>query len=157
MISWLHNITYKNGNIPMVNDSTFDIAPNSEKLFLYAKGLEISNQEIPLSDSGYRKITSYNYELLLDIGNIGPDYQPGHGHSDTFNFELLKNGIPIFVDTGISTYEKNNLRQRERSTSSHNTVQIENLEQTQVWGWLSSSEKSQKLLILKEKYNLNRS
>ena len=39
MISWLHNITYKNGNIPMVNDSTFNIAPNSEKLFLYAKGL----------------------------------------------------------------------------------------------------------------------
>ena len=152
MISWLHNITYKNGNIPMVNDSTFDIAPNSEKLFLYAKGLGISNQEIPLSDSGYRKITSYNYELLLDIGNIGPDYQPGHGHSDTFNFELLKNGIPIFVDTGISTYEKNNLRQRERSTSSHNTVQIENLEQTQVWDGFRVAKRA-KVNILKEKYN----
>jgi len=152
MISWLHNITYKNGNIPMVNDSTFNIAPNSEKLFLYAKELGISNQEIPLSDSGYRKITSYNYELLLDIGNVGPDYQPGHGHSDTFNFELLKNGIPIFVDTGISTYEKNNLRQRERSTSSHNTVQIENLEQTQVWDGFRVAKRA-KVNILKEKYN----
>jgi hypothetical protein len=152
MISWLHNITYKNGNIPMVNDSTFNIAPNSEKLFLYAKGLGISNQEIPLSDSGYRKITSYNYELLLDIGNVGPDYQPGHGHSDTFNFELLKNGIPIFVDTGISTYEKNNLRQSERSTSSHNTVQIENLEQTQVWDSFRVAKRA-KVNILKEKYN----
>ena len=33
MISWLQNITYKNGNIPMVNDATFKIAPNSKKLF----------------------------------------------------------------------------------------------------------------------------
>ena len=152
MISWLHNITYNNGNIPMVNDSTFNIAPNSEKLFLYAKGLGISYQEIPLSDSGYRKINSYNYELLLDIGNVGPDYQPGHGHSDTFNFELLKNGIPIFVDTGISTYEKNNLRQKERSTSSHNTVQIENLEQTEVWDGFRVAKRA-KVNILKEEYN----
>ena len=34
MISWLQNITYKNGNIPMVNDATFNIAPNSKELFL---------------------------------------------------------------------------------------------------------------------------
>ena len=34
MISWLCNITYKNGNIPMVNDATFNIAPNSKKYLL---------------------------------------------------------------------------------------------------------------------------
>ena len=47
-----------------------------------------------------------NYELFIDVGNIGPDYQPAHAHSDTFNFELIKGDNPIFVDTGISTYEK---------------------------------------------------
>ena len=56
MISWLHNITYKNGNIPMVNDATFNIAPNSKNIFSYAKHLGINSQNIPLSDSGYRKI-----------------------------------------------------------------------------------------------------
>ena len=134
MISWLHNITYKNGNIPMVNDATFNIAPNSGKLFSYAKYLGIQNQNIPLSDSGYRKINSNNYELLIDVGNVGPTYQPGHAHSDTFNFELIKNSNPIFVDTGISTYEKNAIRQYERATHSHNTVKIGYKEQTQVWG-----------------------
>lgn len=133
MISWLNNITYMNGNIPMVNDATYTIAPNSEKLFSYAKYLGIQNQNIPLSDSGYRKIQSKHYELFIDIGEVGPDYQPGHAHSDTFNFELIKNGNPIFVDTGITTYEKNSIRQSERSTHSHNTVKIGSKEQTQVW------------------------
>ena len=77
MISWLCNITYKNGNIPMVNDATFNIAPNSKKIFTYAKHLGINSQDIPLSDSGYRKINSNNYELLIDVGNVGPILSTG--------------------------------------------------------------------------------
>ena len=118
----------------MVNDATFNISSTSEELFSYSKSLGIKSKIVPLSTSGYRKINSNQYELFIDVGNVGPDYQPGHAHSDTFNFELLKNEIPIFVDTGISTYEKNVIRQNERSTFSHNTVQINNIEQTQVWG-----------------------
>ena len=33
MISWLGEVTFENGDIPCVNDSTFNIAPNSEELF----------------------------------------------------------------------------------------------------------------------------
>jgi len=153
MISWLQNITYKNGNIPMVNDATFNIAPNSKKIFSYAKHLGINSQVIPLSDSGYRKINSNNYELLIDVGNVGPSYQPGHAHSDTFNFELMKRGIPIFVDTGISTYEKNVNRQEQRSTQSHNTVKIGSKEQTQVWGGFRVAKRA-KITHLIEKPNL---
>ena len=152
MISWLHNITYKNGNIPMLNDATFNIAPNSKKILTYAKHLEIKSQYIPLSDSGYRKILSKHYELFIDLGDIGPDYQSGHAHSDTFNFELIKNGNPIFVDTGISTYEKNNKRQEERSTHSHNTVQIGAKDQTQVWGGFRVAKRA-KITHLIEKPN----
>ena len=106
MISWLQNITFCNGKIPMVNDSTYNIALSSNKLFSYSKYLGIRHKKIPLSDSGYRKIMYDNYELFIDVGNIGPDYQPAYAHSDTFNFELIKGDNPIFVDTGISTYEK---------------------------------------------------
>ena len=134
MSSWLQNITYNNGEIPMVNDSTYHISSTSEELFVYSKSLGIKSKTVPLSTSGYRKINSNKYELFIDVGNVGPDYQPGHAHSDTFNFELIKNGSPVFVDTGISTYEKNVIRQSERATCAHNTVQIDNIEQTQVWG-----------------------
>ena len=134
MSSWLQNITYNNGEIPMVNDSTYHISSTSEELFVYSKSLGIKSKTVPLSTSGYRKINSNKYELFIDVGNVGPEYQPGHAHSDTFNFELMKNGSPVFVDTGISTYEKNFIRQSERATCAHNTVQIDNIEQTQVWG-----------------------
>jgi len=137
----------------MLNDSTFNIAPNSKKIFSYAKHLGINSQNIPLSDSGYRKINSNNYEILLDIGNVGPSYQPGHAHSDTFNFELIIDGNPIFVDTGISTYEKNAIRQYERATSSHNTVKIGSKDQTQVWGGFRVAKRA-KITHLIEKHNL---
>jgi len=153
MISWLCNVTYKNGDIPMLNDATFNIAPNSKKIFSFAKHLGINSQDIPLSDSGYRKINYNNYELLIDVGNVGPSYQPGHAHSDTFNFELIKNGNPIFVDTGISTYEKNDIRQYERATHSHNTVKIGDKEQTQVWGGFRVAKRA-KITHLIEKPNL---
>ena len=153
MISWLCNITYKNGDIPMVNDATFNIAPNSENIFSYAKHLGINSQNIPLSDSGYRKINSNNYELFIDVGNVGPSYQPGHAHSDTFNFELTKDDNPIIVDTGISTYEKNYNRQEQRSTHSHNTVKIGSKEQTQVWGGFRVAKRA-KITHLIEKSNL---
>ncbi len=149
MITWLQNITFRSGKIPMVNDATYNIAPSSNQLFSYAKNLGILNQKIPLSDSGYRKIISGNYELFIDVGNVGPDYQPAHAHSDSFNFELIKGGNPIFVDTGISTYEKNKRRQEERSTDSHNTVEISSQNQTQVWDGFRVARRA-KIINLKE-------
>ena len=134
MNSWLQNTTYQNGDIPMVNDSTYNIAPFSNKLFSFTKKIGVPNLLQPLSDSGYRKIHSKKYELFVDVGNIGPNYQPGHAHSDTFSFELQVMNSPIFVDTGITTYEKNIKRQNERETASHNTVKINDWEQSEVWG-----------------------
>jgi len=152
MISWLRNITYNNGSIPMVNDATFDIAPTTKELFDYAKKLGIESQYILLSDSGYRKINCNNYELFIDIGNIGPNYQPGHAHSDTFNFELTKDNRPFIVDKGISTYNNNYIRQMQRSTQSHNTVKIGPKEQTQVWGGFRVAKRA-KIVSLFEKTN----
>lgn len=134
MCAWINEVTFENGDIPMVNDSAFNIAPNTNKLLLYAMKLGIKSKPVKLLDSGYRIIKKKKYELFVDVGNVGASYQPGHVHSDTFSFILYINKLPIIVDKGISTYEKNNLRQLERSTISHNTVQIDKFEQTEVWG-----------------------
>ncbi len=153
MLSWLEQITYKSGNIPMVNDCAYDIAPSSKKLFKYAQELRVNwNKNSELSDSGYRKVKKDNYELFIDVGNVRPSYQPGHAHSDTFNFELYYNNKPLIVDVGTSTYEKNELRQLERSTQSHNTVQIEKYEQTEVWGGFRVARRA-KIIDIVEKDN----
>lgn len=134
MLSWLNNITYRNGDIPLLNDSAFGIAPSSQDLFKYAKKFNLECKTIPLKDSGYRKIIKDDIMCIIDVGNIGPEYIPGHAHSDTFNFEVRIKDIPFIVDTGISTYESNNQRTIERSTFSHNTVKINDIEQSEVWG-----------------------
>jgi hypothetical protein len=134
MLGWLKTITYSDGSIPLLNDSANCIAPISQDLFDYACLLDIPPMILPLHASGYRTIKTPDYECILDIGNIGPDYIPGHAHSDTFNFELHINHKPLIVDTGTSTYESNPYRNSERSTSAHNTVMINGLEQSEIWG-----------------------
>lgn len=134
MLGWLNTITYKNGAIPLLNDSANKIAPTTKELNDYATSLKIKIKKLDLSESGYRKIENDKYEMIVDVGNIGPDYIPGHAHSDTFNFEVHIENKPFIVDTGTSTYETNERRIGERSTASHNTVQLEGLEQSEMWG-----------------------
>ncbi|TMM29145.1 hypothetical protein FDT66_12210 [Polaribacter aestuariivivens] len=152
MLSWIKEVTFKNGDIPMVNDSAFDIAPSTKELVLYGEELNLIIENVKLLDSGYRMFKKNNFELFVDVGNVGASYQPAHVHSDTFNFVLYVNQNPIFIDTGLSTYEKNELRQLERSTAAHNTVQIEDIEQTQVWGGFRVAKRAE-VTSLKENKN----
>lgn len=133
MQGWLLCMTYQNGSTPHVNDATFSISSSTNTIVNYAKDLELNTKSSQLSDSGYRKWKTNDIELFMDVGNIGPDYIPGHAHADTFNFELCYKGKPIIVDRGISTYEKNNQRKLERATSSHNTICLDGLDSSEVW------------------------
>ncbi len=134
MLGWLKSISYENGEIPLLNDSTNKIAPTSIDLFNYAKSLSINYKTSTMNQSGYRKITKENYECILDIGEIGASYIPGHAHADTFNFELYIKEKPFIVDTGLSTYNIGKQRNIERSTKAHNTVEINNENSSEVWG-----------------------
>ena len=152
MLGWLNAMTYENGSFPLFNDSTNNIAPTTKELNEYAYSLRIKTKKIKLNDSGYRKIKKESYEMAIDIGNIGPDYIPGHAHSDTFNFELYVRNEPVIVDTGLSTYEANARRQLERSTISHNTVEINGQNQSEVWGGFRVARRA-KVVGLKEDNN----
>lgn len=142
MLGWLNNITYANGDIPLLNDSANKIAPTTKQLNDYAASLRIEAEYLPLRDSGYRRRKCERYECIVDVGQIGPDYIPGHAHSDTFNFELYVDGKPLIVDTGTSTYETNARRMLERSTVSHNTVELEGQNQSEVWGGFRVAERA---------------
>jgi len=162
MLGWLNAISYEDGTIPLLNDSANGIAPTTGQLNDYAARLQLNHISHPepdsgsmeanrfrmpvgnapgcksgmtiLKESGYRKITKPRYECIIDIGNIGPDYIPGHAHADTFNFELRIDGKPFIVDTGLSTYETNARRMTERGTAAHNTVEVSATDSSEVWG-----------------------
>ncbi len=133
MLSWLEQMTFKNRETPLLNDSAKNIAPDSEQLFNYSSFLDIKYKLIPLSDSGYRRFHSKSFEIIADVGPIGPSYIPGHAHADTFSFVLNYNNKSILVDAGTSTYETGEKRQEERSTYSHNTVVINDRNSSEVW------------------------
>ena len=147
MLGWMKIMTFSSGDMPLLNDSTIGIVPNSKALQTYAERLKVDAPTICLKESGYRKIANATYEVILDIGQIGPDYIPGHAHSDTFNFVLYHQGRPLIVDTGISTYEKNERRQLERATKAHNTVSIGNEEQSEIWGGFRVAKRAEVTII----------
>jgi hypothetical protein len=149
MLGCLQHITFKNGDIPLLNDSTNKIAPNSKELFVYANNLKLETRNIKLKDSGYRKVIKDRYECIVDVGQIGADYIPGHAHSDTFNFELYIDEKPFIIDSGLSTYETNEQRTLERSTSSHNTVEVNGTNQSEVWGGFRVANRAYVMDVIK--------
>lgn len=133
MMGWLSNMTFSNGDFPLFNDAARNITPSSGELVNYGKALGLKELETPLQDSGYRKVEVKGLECICDVGNLQATYQPAHTHADTFSYVLYADQKPLIVDTGTSTYEKNKIRHLERSTSSHNTVTIDNANSTDVW------------------------
>lgn len=154
MLGWITTVSYKDGSIPLLNDSANGIAPKTQELLSYAQRLGIELKKISLSKSGYRKFSTDAYEMIIDIGKIGADYIPGHAHSDTFNFELRREGKPFIVDTGLSTYESNERRTLERSTASHNTVEINGHNQSEVWGGFRVANRAEVIESKEEQYTI---
>jgi Heparinase II/III-like protein/Heparinase II/III N-terminus len=147
MLSWLMKMTFSDNTIPYFNDTSQAIAPTSSKLIEYAERLNIKNHSTILKDSGYRCISNEEYEIKIDVGNLGPDYQLAHAHSDTLSFELHIKNTPLIVNTGTSTYEWNKIRQEERSTMAHNTVQIDNIEPSEPWGAFRVAKRAKAKII----------
>ncbi|MEX2397868.1 MAG: heparinase II/III family protein, partial [Balneolales bacterium] len=134
MLSWLSNITFFDGSIPYVNDSTPGIAPSTLQLSKYAGSLGVVAEKTKLGNSFYRKFSNGSYEMVADCGGVGPDYQPGHSHNDAGSFVLHVKNKPFIVDTGTSTYKNNVRRAYERSVKAHNTTHPINYEPSELWG-----------------------
>lgn len=134
MLGHLESIIWSDGSIPLMNDAAYGIAPTPAQLFDYARRLGIEWEAIPMKECGYRKMKNGRMEAIVDVGNFAATYQPGHTHADSLNYELRIDGKPFVVDTGISTYNKNERRQLERSTIAHNCVVVDGKDSSEVWG-----------------------
>jgi len=140
MAQYLSEIVHPDGEIPLLNDSQLDVTRPTAKILSDAG---VSEWVSPpsgtvlriLPDTGYATIRDRDSRsfLIFDCGPLGPDYQPGHGHSDVLTYELTLHGQRVVVDTGVSSYEPGPERQYERSTAGHNTVRVDGLDQAEVW------------------------
>jgi len=152
MLSWLENITFRNGDIPMFNDSAYDIAPTSDDLIYYAKKLNINWKLIKTAIINYKLFRFNKFEIAIDMAQIGASYQPGHAHADTFTFVLYYENQPVIVDPAVSTYNIGKIRNRERSTFYHNTVCINKQNSSEIWGGFRVGKRA-KVTILNQSKN----
>ena len=154
MLGHLSSILWNNGQIPLLNDSAEKIAPSPEDIFRYAKSLSLKWDAIPLNDCGYRKLYAKDMEVIVDVGNIMATYQPGHTHADLFNYEIMIRNCRFIADTGISTYNKTERRQYERSSRAHNTITVDNTDCYQVWGGFRVGKRAHASIMKDEKNNV---
>ena len=94
-----------------------------------------------LTESGYYFFQEGKWQLIIDAGQPGPAYIPGHSHCDAMSFELFRDGKPVLVNCGTYAYQ---CKEREyfRSTRAHNTVMINGTEQSQCWGAFRLAKRS---------------
>ncbi|RUO18672.1 heparinase II/III family protein [Aliidiomarina haloalkalitolerans] len=136
-LSWLSNIIHTDGEIPFFNDSTFGIAPKVHQIQEYAEALGIRPSLLQLDQSNFIKQKVGPFTLVADVGEIAPKYQPGHAHAEAGSFELSIGTQRILVNSGIDEYGMSRRRLKQRSTCSHNTVEIirdgQVLNSSEVW------------------------
>ncbi len=144
MLRWSRVMRHPDGEIALFNDAAFYEAPSPLRLEKYASAIgvvlpvaEVLTAEVTsvhLKSSGYVRVARDSYTALLNVGSVAPDYQPGHAHADTLSFELSTMGRRLIVDTGTSTYELGIRRNWERGTAAHNSIVLNGLNSSDMWG-----------------------
>jgi uncharacterized heparinase superfamily protein len=144
MLRWSRLMRHPDGDIALFNDAALQEAPAAGRLEQYAAdlGLGAPANEAPavqavgvhLKSSGYVRVARATYTALLNVGSVAPAYQPAHAHADTLSFELSVLGRRLIVDTGTSTYEQGRRRDWERGSAAHNTIILNGMNSSDVWG-----------------------
>jgi uncharacterized heparinase superfamily protein len=130
---------HPDGGIPLFNDAALNGAGSPTEVLAHAPSLGLSIDVAPrrggrhFADTGMAVWHGHPWSVFFDMGKVGPDYQPGHAHADTLSVEASYRGTRLFVDPGTYAYDRDAHRRYDRSTSSHNTVCIDECDSTEVW------------------------
>lgn len=140
MLDWAGAMAHDDGGPSFFNDSALGIAPDipalqsmAGTLDIHSSGIEGRPVVIDLAASGYFRARCGPALLIADVGEVGPDYLPGHAHADTLSCELSLGGHRLLVNTGTSTYDIGTDRLSQRGTAAHNTVVVDGENSSEVW------------------------
>lgn len=126
--AWLF-LTHADGEIALFNDAWMDEIPPAREVLgdtaLVAEGLP---------HGGYQALKSGTIQVWLDSGEIGPTWNPGHGHADFLAIELDVAGRRLIVDPGTSQYSTGEQRSWERAAASHNGPRLGDVEPVEYSG-----------------------
>jgi uncharacterized heparinase superfamily protein len=136
--SALASVLHQDGDIPLFNDAAFGQAPPAAALVRRAEAAFGAARVTPASDgaiaAGFHRLEAHGATVIADLGEAGSATNPGHVHADTLSFEMSAWGRRIVVDGGTYDYEPSEERRFARSTAAHNTVEVDGLDSSEVWG-----------------------
>lgn len=144
MRRWLGQVLLPDGTVPLLNDG-FPVAP--ETLTLLQPGPPAPDGMTLLADSGLAILRKGATFVLADIGLPCPPELPAHAHADTFGFLMYQGVDPLVTEAGTSTYEAGAIRQYERSSAAHSTVQIDGTDSTEVWGAFRAARRARPTIV----------
>ena len=138
MVAWLQVMLHPDEGLPLFNDCVVAGEPSPPALLAYAarvlsRDAEVAPATVALVSSGYYVIRSGRGRVVIDCGAVGPDELPAHAHADTLSYELTWGTERVVVDSGTAGYALDELRRYVRSTAAHNTVMVDDTEQSEVW------------------------
>jgi uncharacterized heparinase superfamily protein len=98
--------------------------------------LDQEQNSIAFPDGGFYILRNRSDHVFVDCGPLGQSGRGGHGHNDLLSFEAVLDGVHLISDCGAYLYtadyrERNNFR----STSYHNTPQIDDQEINRFIRW----------------------
>lgn len=125
------------------------VGEHSEKIFnnLIANPALFDIKSYP--DAGYHILgdllgTPEECKLVVDAGPLGLGGIAAHGHADALSIWLTIKGVEFLIDPGTYAYHtEKKWRNYFRGTSAHNTVRVDNIDQSQIGGnfmWLQKAE-----------------
>lgn len=99
------------------------------------EAIEPDKKSTFLHDSGYVILKDSNISGVIDVGKLGYLSIAAHGHADALSFCLNYKNTDFFIDPGTYAYHtKKEWRDYFRGTSAHNTLVINDLNQSEIGG-----------------------
>ncbi|HEX4071643.1 MAG TPA: alginate lyase family protein [Planctomycetaceae bacterium] len=139
MAEFLRWVRHPDGDILLFNDAALDdeMPPDAMFRLLEQSGHSI-DATLPqggrhFAQTGLAVWHGSPWSVFIDVGLIGPDYQPGHGHADSLTLECSFDGERLFVDPGTHSYDRDERRAYDRSTAAHNTICVDGTDSSEVW------------------------
>ena len=137
LLSSLRFLCHPDGDFALLNDCALGQAPSEAALRARYGGDAVESPGAGvwrLAEAGFLGWQDREGSfLVLDGGDMLPSYNPGHVHTGMLSFELSLHGRRVVTDTGVSTYEPGPERLYQRGTAAHSTIQVDDVEQSEIW------------------------
>ena len=137
MAQFLADVAHPDGLVSLFNDGGINMSYTpKECLLVFEKlvGVKIKESRIiTYHHAGYFGLRHEDNLILMDAAELAPKYLPAHGHGDALSFEWSVAGQRVFIDPGVFEYNSGALRAFSRSTLNHNTVTLDDEDQTEFW------------------------